>query len=151
MTPAQLTTLKTAINADATAAAFPQTSDGHFNLAAYLNTVPPTPMSIWRSDIKPEEISAAVVMADFVLLTAIKQTGLLLLTQGPANATITGVRTAFSSIFGAGPTLTALTALAQRPATRFEAIFSTVAAPANVSSMLGQRVSPLDLEQARAS
>lgn len=151
LSTAQLATLKTAINADATAAAFSLTSDGDFNLAAYLNAVPPAPISVWRNDIQPGEVSRVVQMSAFVALTAIKQNGLILLTQGTIDASAIEVRSGFTAIFGAGSTLTALTALAQRPATRFEAIFSTAAAPANTSVMFGKQASPDDIHQARVS
>lgn len=150
MTPAQLATLKAAVLADSTANAFPNTSDGNFACAAYLNTVPAVPVQLWRPDISPTEVAKTITMSAFVLLTAIKQNGLLLLTQGTVDATAANVRQGFSDIFGAGATLTALTALAQRPGTRFEVIFSSGGPPA-VSTMFGQRVAYEDVQAARNS
>lgn len=151
MTPAQLATLKAAIAADATANAFPNTSDGNFACAAYLNTVPGSPTQLWRPDVTPTEINSTIIYSAYVALTAIKQNGLLQLTQGATvNATAASVRQGFSDIFGAGATLTALTALAQRPGTRFEVIFSSGGPPA-VSSMFGQRVAYEDVQAARNS
>lgn len=151
MTPAQLTTLKTAILADSTANAFPNTSDGNFACAAYLNTVPGSPTSLWRPDIQPTEVAAKITFSAFVALTAIRQNGLILMTQGPINATEPTVRTGFSDIFGAGATLTALTALAQRPGTRFEVIFSAASGAANVSTFYGVAVNYQDVMAARNS
>lgn len=151
LTSAQLATLKAAVLADSTANAFPNTGDGNFECAAYLNTVPAVPTQLWRPDIQPTEVSATITMSAFVALTAIKQNGLLLLTQGSVNATAANVRTAFSDIFGAGASLTALTALAQRAGTRFEVIFSSAAGVANVSTMYGRAVRYDEVMAARSS
>ena len=152
LTAAEKTTLKAAITGDATANAFPNTGDGNFDLAVYLNTVPAAPTSVWRADIDPAEIGGAVVMADFIALTAVKQNGLILLTQGSrVDASQANVRTGFSSTFGAGATLTALTALAQRAGTRFEVIFSSAAGAANVSTKFNVKVTATDVADARNS
>lgn len=151
LTAPQMATLKAAILADATANAFPNTQDGNFALAAYLNTVPGSPTSLWRPDVAPNEITATITFSAFVGLTAIRQNGLLLMTQGPVDATKATVRTGFQDIFGAGATLTALTALAQRPGTRFEVIFSSVSGAASVSTMYGVRADYQDVMAARNS
>ncbi len=150
LTSAQNATLKAAILADGTMNAFANTSDGNFALAAYLNASSSPAVAVWRNNITPTEIASTIVMSAYVALTAVQQNGLLLLTQGTVDATIPAVRTAFSSIFGAGATLTALTALAQRTGTRFEIIFST-AGPPNTSTMFGQVVSWQDVQIARNS
>lgn len=150
MTPAELATLKTAITNDSTANAFPNTSDGNFALAIYLNAPSSPAVAVWRRDITPTEVASTIVMSAFVALTAIKQSGLLLLTQGLVDASVASVRTGFNDIFGSGPTLTALTALAQRTGTRFEIIFST-AGPPNTTTMYGQQVSRQDVQTARNS
>lgn len=153
MTPAQLTILKNAIAADPTMSAFPNTMDGAFDLANYLNAASSPAVNVWRADVGIDEIGPQIVMSEYVALTAVKQTGLLQLTQGAkVDATNANVRQAFSAIFGAGATsLTNLTALAQRAGTRFETIagFLTAAAPANVSSVYGIRVTYLDVMAAR--
>jgi hypothetical protein len=151
LTLTQLATLKAAILADVTANAFPNTNDGNFALAAYLNSASDPVVNVWRKNIQPTEISSTITMSAFVALTAIKQNGLLLLTQGLLDATSANVRAAFNEIFGAGPTLTALTALAQRIGTRFEIIFSSAAGVANISTMFGQSVTYLDVGEARNS
>lgn len=150
LTTAQKATLKAAILADSTANAFPNTSDGNFACAAYLSTVPGSPTQIWRKDIAPKEVSTAIVMSAYVALTAIKQNGLLLLTQDILDATNANVRQAFTDIFGAGATLTALTALAQRPGTRFEVIFGS-GGPPMVSTMYGVTTNGADVQDARNS
>lgn len=93
--------------------------------------------NLWRSDIKPAELATAIVMSEYVTLTAVQQGGMMLLLQlgaGALDATSATVRTSFSTLFTGKTTLTNLTTLAQRKATVFEAIaaYLTVAAPANV-------------------
>lgn len=93
--------------------------------------------NLWRSDIKPAELATAIVMSEYITLTAVQQGGMLLLLQlgaGALDATSSTVRASFSTLFTGKTTLTNLTAMAQRKATVFEAIaaYLTVAAPANV-------------------
>lgn len=150
LSPAEKAILKAAIVADPTMNAFPNTSDGNFALAEYLNA--PGTTELWRSDITPEEIASTVTMSAFTSLTAVKQNGLLLMTQGERiNATSASVRSSFSDIFGAGATLTALTALAKKMGTRFQIIFSTVDGGANVSTKFGASVNFSDVMEARNS
>jgi hypothetical protein len=107
------------------------------------------PAMLWRPDVTPTEIASAIVMSEFVALTAIKQNGLLLLTQGAAiDATQSNVRAAFQAIFGAGATMTALTALAQRVGTRFEVLFSSAVAGARVTTKYGQPLTADDVQSA---
>lgn len=147
MTPAQIATLKAAIAADPTMSAYPNTSDGAYDLAQYLNATSNPAVSIWKPDVSPSAMAAAVDWTAYAALTAAKQNAYLALTQGPVDATSASVRSAFSSIFGAGATLTALSALAQRTASRLEAVFTT----SNVCSVYGQMVGYQDVQQARNS
>ncbi len=150
LTSAQLATLKAAILADGTANAFPNTSDGNFACAVYLNTVPGSPTQLWRSDVSPSEVAKSVLMSEYAALTAIKQNGLLLITQGTIDATSANIRAAFTTIFTSGTSLTNLTALAQRPGTRFEVIFSAGGPPAT-STMYGRAVDYTEVMAARNS
>lgn len=150
LTSQQMSTLKAAILADGVMNAFPNTSDGNFDLAKYLNSVPAVgPVAIWRNDIAPDEIAANVVISEFNALTATAQNGLLLLTQGSRiDASKASVRTGFSTIFGGGSaTVTALTVLAQRSATRFEAFFVS----SQVSSVQGRSVAGQEVQDSRNS
>lgn len=120
-------------NADAIATAY-QAKDVDALVTLYNAT---SGTSIWRSDIKPAELATAIVMSEYVTLTAVQQGGMMLLLQlgaGALDATSSTVRTSFSTLFTGKTTLTNLTALAQRSATVFEAIsaYLTPAAPANV-------------------
>lgn len=81
---------------------------------------------IWRSDVARRDIIYAIVMSDFVVLTDIKQAGLRIYLDylDVLDATQPNVQAAFSAIFS-GATLTALSALSKRQATRCEKLFST--------------------------
>lgn len=107
--------------------------------------------NVWRPDISASEIAATITMSAFTALTAQQQNGLLLLTQGPVNATSANVRAAFQDIFGAGQTLTALTALAQRVGTRAEVLFSSAAAGARVTTKYGLLLTAADVQKAMLS
>lgn len=108
-------------------------------------------VNVWRNDITPSEVASAITMAAFTGLSQQQQNGLLLLTQDRVDATSSNVRLAFNTIFGAGATLTALTALAQRVGTRAEILFSSGASGANVSSKLGQILTADDVQKAMLS
>lgn len=148
MTPAQLATLKAGILADPTAAAFSNDEPGNKLLAGYLNTVPAAATAIWRPVIPVVEMSPAIDWSAYAVLTTAKQQTYLALTQGGViDATSSAVRAAFTTIFGVGATLTALTALAQRNATRFEALFTA----GGVCSVYGQTALAWECAAARNS
>lgn len=148
LTQAQMTTLKTDMHSAGRAAAlgaFLAAADWP-SVAIYYNG--PSGSNVWRPSIPVADLSRNIIGSAFDALTVGKQNGYLAMTQGGfVNATFLNIRNWFSDIFGAGSaTLTALTAEAQRPATRFELLFSTVAAPANVTSVFGQAVTHEDCQ-----
>jgi hypothetical protein len=145
LTSAEAATLKT--NVQANFAELVAVSDWPAVANAY--NLPSNPaVNLWRNDVSPTEIAATITMSAFTALTQQQQNGLLLLTQGQVDATSSNVRAAFSTIFGAGATLTALTALAQRVGTRAEVLFSSAAGAANVSTKFGQRLTADDVQRA---
>lgn len=113
-------------------------------LAEFYNSY--TNQNIWKPDLKVTELSKAIVMSAFIALTAIKQNGYFVLTQGEfIDATNSNIRAGFASIFGAGTATTNnLTALAQRFATNFEFLFTT----ANISSLYGYILTEDDIREA---
>jgi hypothetical protein len=126
LTSAQRTTLAADINGQASLAAARTTHDAPAVAAFYAGT---GAVNVWRNDVSVASVIAVIGMSEFVGLTAIKQNGLILLTQAPVvDATQATVRAGFASIFAAGATLTALNALAIRAATKFEALFTNGAA-----------------------
>lgn len=149
MTPGQLTTLKNAIAADQTMNAFPNNVDGNRALAEYLNTVPESPSMIWKPSVSVPEMNSVIDWAAFSALTVAKQVTYQAMTQGGSvDATSSSVRGGFVTVFGnPSTTLTALTTLAQRAATRAEAIFTT----GNVCALFGLSVSGSEVAQARNS
>jgi hypothetical protein len=149
MTPAQQTTLKTDMHSAGNAAALGAwlAAGDWVSIAAWYNSA--SALTVWKPSVAVRDLTRNIVGSVFDALTVGKQNGYLALTQGGVvDATSSNVRAWFQDIFGAGATLTALTAEAQRVATRFEALFSTPASPANISTVFGQLVSPDDCQQA---
>jgi hypothetical protein len=154
LTAAQALALRASVkshNGDAVATAYANVAPQDI---ANLYNSPASPTgALWRSDIKPSELGAAVVGTDFQGLTVQQQNLMLLLVQlgtGGLDATNANVRASFSTLFSGKVSLTNLIAVAQRNATAYEAIsdFLTAAAPANVSSVYGYR---LGAEEVRAA
>ena len=64
MTTAQLTTLKAAINANATWSAYPMTNDGFFDLAVALSAEASPVFWVWSTNVDVQAIRAAVIGAN---------------------------------------------------------------------------------------
>lgn len=64
MTPAQLTALKTAINANPTWAAYPMSGDGYYDLAVQLNKEAAPSFWVWSSNVDVNLLRAAIVWAN---------------------------------------------------------------------------------------
>lgn len=64
LTPAQLATLRTAINADPTWAAYPLSLDGYYNLARKLNELAVPNFWVWSSNADVGKVRAAVIWAN---------------------------------------------------------------------------------------
>lgn len=144
LTVAQLAALKTDIGANFAAQVAAGDQSG---IAAAYNTPSSPAVAVWRADIPIAQIVDAITYSELVALTSVKQFALqVLLAPGIVDASSVNVRAAFSAIFGASTTLTALTALAQRTATRLEALFTT----AQVSSAYGYVMSAEDVREALA-
>ena len=60
LSPAQLLTLKTAINANPTWAAHPMTSDGFNNLAILLNQQASPQFTVWKTVITAQQVGQAM-------------------------------------------------------------------------------------------
>ena len=134
LTPAQIQTLKSGIAANATAAAFPNTSDGNFACAAFLNTQAAPTVNVWKTSVSEAMIKSGIGWQTFLGLTLQLQTAYIAMTQdGFIDATDKGtmhglVGLAASPTDGIFPDTTpssvAIRALCQRPATYFEAMFT---------------------------
>lgn len=134
LTAAQLQTLKAAIAADGTLNALPNNPDGNNTIAATFNAASSPALAIWRRDVGNAEVTSAIVASAYIALTALQQKALdLYITPNTIDATSANVRAGFNSIFGAGTTLTNLTAISQRTATRLEALFASGGPPATTA------------------
>src|SRR5574337_2012440 len=142
LTASQLATLKTDISGQSTLTAAVAAKDWPTVAAFYAEASSPA-VTIWRADVKPSEIVAAITYTELVALTSPKQFALQVLLQpGVVDATSANVRAAFSAIFGTSASLTALTALAERTATRLEALFTTRSEERRVGKECRSRWSP---------
>lgn len=147
MTPAQLATLKTDIQAQPSLASAVTAADWP-TIAAFYNAAASPSVNVWRSDVKASEVVAAITYSEYVALTAVKQGGLALLIQpGTVDATSSNVRAAFQAIFGASTSLTALTNLAQRAATALEKLFGS-GGPPITSTLYGHVLTADEVQQA---
>jgi hypothetical protein len=126
LTSAQLATLKADIQADQVLAAKPNNSDAAVDIAAAYNAAASPAYVVWRNDITAREVVGSITASEFVALTAIKQNGLIIiLLAGTVDGSNANIRAAFTSIFTTGTSLTTLTALCKRNATRAEKLFAT--------------------------
>ena len=110
-----------------------------------------TATMIWKPRVTIAELLSAVVWSDFVTLPAEKREAWFALTQGGSegvDATVGSIRDGFVTIFGgASDTVTNLVGVAQRAATRYEAMNTAN----GVSSEFGRRVSNDDIVRALAA
>lgn len=65
LSTSQLQTLKTAINANPTWAAFPQNSDGYADLATVLNVTASPAFSVWRTEMPSNDIIDVINLAGY--------------------------------------------------------------------------------------
>lgn len=142
-TAAQLATIKSAVQADATAG--PLASSGALGqLAAYLNSAPTTGAAlVTREDVTPTELFHAIVYAEFSALGA-PALAMLGLAKAAARIDFTNANVAsgLTQIFpSTTQTYANIMAIAQRAATRLEAIFAT----GGVSQVYGQTIGVSDL------
>lgn len=144
----QLAALKAAIVGNTTLAAF-VSAGNQGGLADFANAVPTTGITtILRPSISVDELKGAIVWSDFMALTVPKQQTYLAMTAGSfVDATKPNITSGFTVVFGAGSaSLAALSALASRNATRFEALFAVN----SVSPVFGQQLSIDDINKAMA-
>lgn len=144
MTPDQLLTFKAAMLADANIAAFVAAKDAQ-SITAYYNGAGTG--SLWRPSISASELNNAVVWSEFAGLTvALQNTYLAMIAVGYIDATNVNIRNGFSTVFTGKTSLTNLATLAQRTATKFEALY----AAGNVCPLFGYMVTPYDVGLALA-
>lgn len=128
LTPEQKTTLKAAIDADPVLSAFPNTSDGAFEIAAALNQPAAPAFYVWRTQYTAEQMRAAIIngITQLDALTASKRDSLLWLAEGTVNCGLAATRAAFNDLTGSQNTLkAAVLDGGKRTATRAEKILAT--------------------------
>lgn len=132
LTAAQKATLKTALLADPALAAFPNTNDGHFDLAVTLSRELAAPaFVVWRTNVPIGEVGRsfhATELAGLSSLNTQRLQNLAAWLSNGVNPSLASVRQFFDEIFsGAGGTNTraALLALWKRPSTLIEKILAT--------------------------
>jgi hypothetical protein len=105
--------------------------------------------TVWRPNIPTNELKKGLVGSAFSALTVQKQNSYFALVSGDSvDATVDSIRAWFQEIFGAGMTTTNLTAIAQKPATKFEMLFSVVAAPSHTTTVFGHGVTAEEVQHA---
>lgn len=140
LTPAQLTTLKNDIAANADTKDIPKTSDGAFQVAAIYNVTATPDFWVWRTFVTKDEL----VNSTSVDATTFNWTGTGFITRsqgerdawrelfgstGAVNASLPQVRQAFADIFSGGTApapanRTHLLTVARRKCTRIERLYA---------------------------
>lgn len=138
LSPAQLQTLKSAIDADGTMAAFPMTTDGYTDLATYLNQSASPDYLGWKTALSQMTLQQNTASTSFDWASAggfiarsqgERDAYRTLFQPGSVNPSFTNVRAALDDIFsGSGVGAVANRAhwrvAASRKLTRFEKVFA---------------------------
>lgn len=160
LTTAQKATLKAAILADPALNAFPNNSDGNFDLAAKLSTELASPAFIvWRTNVPIGEVGRTFNATELAGLTSLNTQRLQNLAawlQGGVNPSLSSIRQFFDDVFsGAGGTNTraALLVIWKRSATLVEKIFATGTGTTAAPATMGYEgaISASDVADARNS
>ena len=129
LTTSQLQALKADIIADATLNAFPNNSDGAFEIAKAYNLLANPAYIVWKTNVSTVDIRSVLVWSEFDALSVSKQNAFTFLCSNHiVNAALANVRQGIQSIFtgpGQAGNLAALIAVAKRSATRAEKLFAT--------------------------
>ena len=143
LTPAQLATLKAAINADPVLSLLPNNDDSAFQIAEEFNKTGVPDSTVWRSDVGSEEIGNAWVGTDIDSMSALNMQRLQLLLasapQGKYDMGRADRRAGFESPFGTNvnnASRVAMRAAWKRLARRVEVLYAvgsgTVASPSTM-------------------
>jgi hypothetical protein len=144
LTTSQAQAIASAVASDTTLAALAAVN-GWPQIAAALNAASSPAVTIFRPDVPTSSILSAISAADMPATAGMIGYVQMMLSVGTVDATSATVRAGFAAAFtGKTTTLAALTAAAQRTATRFEALFVT----ASVSTAYGLTVSADDVKSA---
>jgi hypothetical protein len=158
LTPAQQITLKAAIDGDPTLSAYPNTSDGNFDLAVYLsNTLASPAFIVWRPDVPTKDVKKAIIWTEYIgRSTGERDAFTLMIANGIVDASDVNIRQGFQDIFSgpSGATSRAnLTTISKREALLIEKILATGTgsdASPGTMTFVGT-ISAFDVADARAS
>lgn len=167
LTPAQLQTLKTDIQADATLNAFPNSADGNAAIAAAYDVTAAPDFWVWKTrttkddlvaKLGPDGTSFAWTGTGYITRSQGERDGFNAIfdSSGAVNPSLANVRQAFADIFSGGTApapanRTHLLAVSRRKATRVEKLFATGTGSTAVPGLMafeGQMTGSL-VEQAR--
>ena len=124
LTSAQLQVLATNMAASEFAG-LPHNSDSAATIAQAYNLPASPNFTVWREDVGVQEIKSNIVWADYVAATPGVQLAFeFMIAEGMVNPSDPNIRQGFAAVFS-GVTLTQLTAMAKRLATRAERLFAT--------------------------
>lgn len=131
LSPAQLATLKTHINASGDLNIFPNTSDGAFEIQKLLALNASPSFTVWKTNVTIREIGDNIVGTDLAGLSSLNntrlQTAVVLATNG-VNPSLADRRFFFDDIFsgaGGAATRAKLLILWKRLARRAEQLYAT--------------------------
>ena len=143
LTTAQLTTLKAAIDADQVLSAYPNNSDGAYDMAQFLNQPTSPAFIVWKTNTTIQETTKAFNGSEWAGMTSANHTRLQTVRQwleDSYDASRADIRAMFNDVWsgaGGANTRTALLAVWKRTATKAEKIFATGtgsdASPANLT------------------
>ena len=143
MTPAQLTQLRTAIDADQVLSAYPNNSDGAYDMAQFLNQPTSPAFIVWKTSATIADTTKAFNGSEWAGMTSANHTRLQTVRQwleDSYDASRADIRAMFNDVWsgaGGANTRTALLAVWKRTATKAEKIFASGtgsdASPANLT------------------
>lgn len=159
LTPAQALTLKAAINANATWAAYPMSADGYIDLSVVLNEPVAPSFTVWRTNVPTAQVGIAFNSSELSGMTTANTNRLGVMADysgGTFDASRTDVRAGFDSVFGgAGGALTraALLITWKRLATGAEKALAAGTGSDAAPATMGYEgsVSPAQVQQARTA
>jgi hypothetical protein len=167
LSPAQLQTLKTAINAVPAWAALPQNSDTAYFIAGELNKTASPAFTVWKNSVTVAEVGKAFNSSEVGSRTTAETSRLQVMQQysgGTFDPSRADTRAGFDAVFSAAGgvnTRAALLALYKRNATAFEKVYATGtgsdASPATLGvygvegGVIASPISYQHIEEARAS
>lgn len=145
LTTAQLAALKTDIQGQAALTSAVAAQDW-VTVANFYNTA--TATQLWRPNVGSQEIIGAANWTAFATCTVQQQNTFLAMLLNPTvDATKANIRAGFAAVFTVAADQNALSAIAQRAATRLEVLFGS-GGPPIVSAVFGYTIPATEVQKA---